>query len=80
MVLTLLVQMLYNESVGKQKSDNQFIKEIKKFERENPSIKKAMKTLEMSMKEYEQTLRSMDPVVTFTSGSTTILNNHGKLV
>lgn len=51
-------------------SDKQFLKNIEAFEKNNPAILKAMKAVDMSMKEYEQIIRSLDPITTYTGNST----------
>lgn len=51
-------------------SDKQFLKNIEAFEKNNPEILRAMKAVDMSMKEYEQIVRSLDPITTYTSNST----------
>lgn len=59
-------------------SDNQFLEEVKDFEQENPAIKRAMDTIDMSMKEYEQNLRAIEPLVELTTNSTSsLLKNNG---
>lgn len=48
-------------------------KQIEKFEKDNPSIAKAMKILDVSMSQYESALRSLEPTKTYTNNSTKVL-------
>ena len=58
--------------IKKKISDKQFLESVKAFEKKNPEIIKAMKAVDMSMKEYEQIMRSLEPLVTYTSNSTRV--------
>ena len=48
-------------------------KKIEAFEKNNPEISKAMKLFDLSMSHYEQSLKSLEPVKTYTSSSTKVL-------
>lgn len=53
-------------------SEKDIQRKIKVFEKNNPEISKAMKLFDLSMSNYQQTLRSLDPVKTFTGSSTKV--------
>lgn len=48
-------------------------KKIEAFEKNNPDISKAIKLFDISMSHYEQTLKSLEPVKTFTNSSTKVI-------
>lgn len=56
--------------INKKISDKQFLESVEAFEKKNPEILKAMKAVDMSMREYEQIMRSLEPLTTYTSNST----------
>ncbi len=57
----------------KQNKLDKFSQQLKDFEKNNPAVAEAMKILDMSLKEYGQALRSLEPSKTYTTNSTSVL-------
>ncbi len=59
---------------SKIKTKDRLSEQINDFEKKNPDIAKAMDLLDMSMQEYGEAIRALEPSVTYTSHSTTVVN------
>lgn len=49
---------------------NKTERQIRKFEKNNPQVSKALKLFDLAFSEYNQALKVLNPVHTYTSSST----------